>query len=260
MKKEYKQVNYKLPPDVVEALNTKAKEEGTTATNLVLRGLEHVLGISSKAETQSIDSNLYESIRAIEIRLESLEAHSIEKEIYNRISSLENYWNQFTSENIENNIYGRIARLEQLVEAFQQNSIDFRIDTHIDSNLDNDKSPVEEHIDSRIDESLEQENTSEEQIEVSEGSSHSESLAPVELEHLCSEEEEEEPQIMTTSEVVKLQPGLREQTLLMRRHRKKLPTNVGNYIVDFYDRSSKGKGREVLWSVRAMQKSFPSVP
>lgn len=115
---EYKQVNYKLPPSLVEALSSKAKEENRTATSLVIQALEQLLEISLTSQLQHIDQKLYESIQELQKRVEQLEERNIDKILYERISKVEECLEQAEARNIEGNLFGRICNLEERLESF----------------------------------------------------------------------------------------------------------------------------------------------
>ncbi len=76
-------INFKLPKPLAEALRAAAKERNTTATNLVIQGLHHVLGAVDGVETDvetrlhQIESNLeakFEAkLEAVTIKLAQLE-------------------------------------------------------------------------------------------------------------------------------------------------------------------------------------------
>ena len=79
---EYKQVNYKLPPSLVAALNAKAREENRTATSLVIQALGQLLELPSISQPQHIDQKLYESIQEIQRRVKQLEERNIDEILY----------------------------------------------------------------------------------------------------------------------------------------------------------------------------------
>lgn len=59
-------INFKLPQPLVEALKVRATEQETTATDLVIKGLHHVLGLSTPVVDNGIESILHEIITRIE--------------------------------------------------------------------------------------------------------------------------------------------------------------------------------------------------
>lgn len=58
-KGERESINFKLPKPLVDALRTAASERNTTATALVIQGLQHVLGDVPGTET-GVESRLYQ--------------------------------------------------------------------------------------------------------------------------------------------------------------------------------------------------------
>jgi hypothetical protein len=65
MRVERESINFKLPKPLADALRSAAKERGTTATDLVIRGLHHILGdvegveVSTEIRLQQIEEDLY---------------------------------------------------------------------------------------------------------------------------------------------------------------------------------------------------------
>ena len=89
-KVERESINFKLPKPLAEALRATAKERNTTATDLVIQGLNHVLGavdgMESDTETRlhELEAELEQLANGIESRIDNeLGQHSI------RLSSLE---------------------------------------------------------------------------------------------------------------------------------------------------------------------------
>ncbi len=64
MRVERESINFKLPKPLADALREAAKERGTTATDLVIRGLHHILGavegveVSTEIRFQQIEEDL----------------------------------------------------------------------------------------------------------------------------------------------------------------------------------------------------------
>ncbi|ARV59169.1 hypothetical protein BZZ01_11465 [Nostocales cyanobacterium HT-58-2] len=48
---ERESINFKLPKTLTKALRTAARERNTTATDLVIQGLHHILGSAPGTET-----------------------------------------------------------------------------------------------------------------------------------------------------------------------------------------------------------------
>jgi len=59
-------INFKLQEPLVEALRARAREQQTTATDLVILGLHHVLGLTATGIDSSTDHVLHEIITRIE--------------------------------------------------------------------------------------------------------------------------------------------------------------------------------------------------
>ncbi|BAZ33895.1 hypothetical protein NIES4074_64090 (plasmid) [Cylindrospermum sp. NIES-4074] len=97
MKKvERESINFKLPKPLVEALRAKARELETTATDLVIRGLHHIL--SSTAEDAdngieaSVDTRLHEletQLTQVASRIESRVENGVDEELKQRFTHFE---------------------------------------------------------------------------------------------------------------------------------------------------------------------------
>jgi hypothetical protein len=61
-----KQINFKLPAELIEALHLKAKQDGTTATELVIRGLHYILGLGPQQVAKEISSAVPERLALLE--------------------------------------------------------------------------------------------------------------------------------------------------------------------------------------------------
>ncbi|MDZ8104713.1 MAG: hypothetical protein RM338_03695 [Nostoc sp. DedQUE12a] len=82
-KVERESINFKLPKPLAEALRAAAKERNTTATDLVIQGLHHVLGavdgVESDVENRldqiesSLSSKFEAKLEAVTIKLAQLE-------------------------------------------------------------------------------------------------------------------------------------------------------------------------------------------
>ncbi|MEM6398664.1 MAG: hypothetical protein AAF757_00305 [Cyanobacteria bacterium P01_D01_bin.116] len=65
MRVERESINFKLPKSLADALRDAAKERNTTATDLVIRGLHHILGsvegveVSTEIRLQQVEEDLY---------------------------------------------------------------------------------------------------------------------------------------------------------------------------------------------------------
>ncbi|WP_138504572.1 hypothetical protein [Nostoc sp. PA-18-2419] len=87
---ERESVNFKLPKSLVELLRAEAKKRNTSATELVVQGLHHVLG-----QIEVADNRIEDVLHQIINRLSALEANqvnntsSIESSIENRLQQIE---------------------------------------------------------------------------------------------------------------------------------------------------------------------------
>lgn len=103
---ERESVNFKLPKSLVELLRAEAKKRNTSATELVVQGLHHILG-----ETEVVENGIEDVLHQIINRLSTLEANqvnntsSIESSIENRLQQIET-------------VLGRLAHsIEQSIES-----------------------------------------------------------------------------------------------------------------------------------------------
>ncbi|BAZ02866.1 hypothetical protein NIES37_68790 [Tolypothrix tenuis PCC 7101] len=96
---ERESINFKLPKTLTKALRTAARERHTTATDLVIQGLYHVLGPISGTEV------------SIETRLHNLEA---------QLTALANRQEDSIESGVEDSSKQRLSLLEQKTEAIAQ--------------------------------------------------------------------------------------------------------------------------------------------
>jgi hypothetical protein len=107
-----KQVNFKLPPELVDALDIKASQENTNRTELVIQGIRSILGLSQNQST-GIDKRVDE----IENRLRQVETHCIDESVDARhLKELENRINQLESQWVEGDIYNHLHDLAHQIE------------------------------------------------------------------------------------------------------------------------------------------------
>jgi hypothetical protein len=122
MRVERESINFKLPKPLADALREAAKERGTTATDLVIRGLHHILGavegveVSTEIRFQQIEEDLQQLTYSINGRgnatqTENPAANSRTEE---RLTKIEEKLEVFSS---------RIAKLEGALSAIQNNAI-----------------------------------------------------------------------------------------------------------------------------------------
>ncbi|WP_242046387.1 MULTISPECIES: hypothetical protein [Calothrix] len=96
---ERESINFKLPKTLTKALRTAARERHTTATDLVIQGLYHVLGPTPGTEV------------SVETRLHNLEA---------QLTALANRQENSIESGVENSLQQRLSLLEQKTEAIAQ--------------------------------------------------------------------------------------------------------------------------------------------
>jgi len=113
-----KQVNFKLPPDLIEALDAKAQQENTNRTELVVQGIRYILGLS-EAQSSSVDSRIYNRIESLEIRLHQIETHRVDDGSVDdyRLDRLEDRVSQLESQRVEDNIHDRLHALVEEVQS-----------------------------------------------------------------------------------------------------------------------------------------------
>lgn len=111
-----KQVNFKLPQDLIEALDAKAERESTNRTELVIQGIRYILGLSETQNT-SVDKRIYNRIEALEARLHQVETHCVDSGVDDhRLDRLENRVFQLESQHIEDDIHNHIHALTEQVQ------------------------------------------------------------------------------------------------------------------------------------------------
>ena len=78
-------INFKFPKPLADALRTAARERNTTATDLVIQGLNHILG----GKFDSKDSGIDEAIQNILNRIEALEDNRTDSGVETRLRQKE---------------------------------------------------------------------------------------------------------------------------------------------------------------------------
>ncbi|MGB6294782.1 MAG: hypothetical protein WBF90_01200 [Rivularia sp. (in: cyanobacteria)] len=117
---ERESINFKLPKPLASALREAAKERNTTATDLVIRGLHHILGdapgteVSTEIRLQQIEEDLYYLAHSINgrgnaIQMENPAANSRTEE---RLTFIEEKLELFSD---------RLSKLEGVLIAIQRN-------------------------------------------------------------------------------------------------------------------------------------------
>jgi hypothetical protein len=119
---ERESINFKLPKTLADALREAAKERNTTATDLVIRGLHHILGavpgveVSTEIRLQQVEEDLYYL------------AHSINGKDNNTHHQNTPDGNSHTEERLTKveekleTLNNRVAKLEGALTAIQHNN------------------------------------------------------------------------------------------------------------------------------------------
>ncbi len=120
MRVERESINFKLPKPLADALREAAKERGTTATDLVIRGLHQVLGsvpgveVSTEIRFQQIEENLQQLAHSINFNSKTPQINNpaANSQTDERVTKIE--------EKLET-INNRVAQLEGALIAIQRN-------------------------------------------------------------------------------------------------------------------------------------------
>ncbi len=116
-KVERESINFKLPKPLTAALRAKARQMNSTATDLVIQGLHHVLGKAYDGSDNSTKNILQDLITRVEV----LEENHTETGIETRLDKVEtqlNYLESRIDSRLENGVKD-IEPLEQKLEAIQ---------------------------------------------------------------------------------------------------------------------------------------------
>ncbi|MBW4595465.1 MAG: hypothetical protein KME46_21820 [Brasilonema angustatum HA4187-MV1] len=111
---ERESINFKLPKTLTKALRTAARERNTTATDLVIQGLHHVLGEVSDT-VSSVETRLnqletqFTRVACIEERVES----GVDDSLKQRLSLLEQQYSAITL---------RLTQIEGVISLLGQRS------------------------------------------------------------------------------------------------------------------------------------------
>lgn len=157
MPQNLKQFNFKLPESLFKQLEELSKLKGVTKTELVIQGIQHVLGFKSdKAHVSGIDSQLYQQLDNLEQRFQEAVDYqnTVDLETNKRIRTLEEMVENLQAQlsipdiatsvvdvSVENipasdqNIVDDIASSLDLRKAKNSSSLD--IDKDIASHIDN---------------------------------------------------------------------------------------------------------------------------
>jgi hypothetical protein len=111
-----KQVNFKLPQNLIEALDAKAESENTNRTELVTQGIRYILGLS-EVQSDSVDNHVYNRIDSLEARLHQIETHRIDGSADDcRIDQLEDKVRQLESQRIDDDIHNRLHMMTEQIQ------------------------------------------------------------------------------------------------------------------------------------------------
>ncbi len=118
---ERESINFKLPKPLADALREAAKERNTTATDLVIRGLHHILGdapgteVSTEIRLQQVEEDLYYLAHSIngKGRTPQIDNSITNSHTTERITKIE--------EKLET-INNRVSQLEGALIAIQRNN------------------------------------------------------------------------------------------------------------------------------------------
>jgi polyhydroxyalkanoate synthesis regulator phasin len=111
-----KQVNFKLPPDLIEALDVRAGQENTNRTELVIQGIRYILGLS-EPQNISVDNRIDHRIEEIENRLQQIEAQHADSRAGNaQIDQLEKRISQLEAQSIDSDTHQQLRRLAEQIE------------------------------------------------------------------------------------------------------------------------------------------------
>jgi len=92
MAQDLTQFNFKLPTPLLKQLKNFAETQNSTTTELIIRGIHHVLGLATEHQKiGSIDSDIYKKLDAIEQRFQDFEDYQsgVDLEFNKRITILE---------------------------------------------------------------------------------------------------------------------------------------------------------------------------
>lgn len=88
---ERESINFKLPKTLTKALRAAARERNTTATDLVIQGLHHILGQVTGIET-SVEARLHQletQLTLVATRIDTRVENSVDDGLKQRLSLLE---------------------------------------------------------------------------------------------------------------------------------------------------------------------------
>jgi hypothetical protein len=112
---ERESINFKLPKPLVNALRAKARELETTATDLVIQGLDYVLNLTPDQTGKRIDNNLENRLHQLETEFQKL-TNNIEARTESSVESKAGQDSKRLS-NLEQNLETLARRLDILERA-----------------------------------------------------------------------------------------------------------------------------------------------
>ncbi|MBD2772547.1 hypothetical protein [Iningainema tapete] len=114
-KVERESINFKLPKKLADALRTAARTRNTTATDLVIKGLHHVLGDLADDTENRVETRLHKIEAELEQRVNSIEGRveSSAENTGNRLTNLEQKLEVVTT---------KLAQLEGAIMVLRNNS------------------------------------------------------------------------------------------------------------------------------------------
>lgn len=121
---ELRQFNFKMPQNLYDKLNATAKAKDVRMTDLVIQGIQQVLGVAVTTSNFGVDLDIYQLIDKISERLEALEKDHVDTatKVHQLVPRLENRLEVLSSSNIANSIaediYNRV--LEKIQEESRQ--------------------------------------------------------------------------------------------------------------------------------------------
>ncbi len=109
-------INFKFPKPLADALRTAAKERNTTATDLVIQGLNHILGGKFDGKDSGIDDGLQNILNRIEALEESRTDSSVENGFHQK-ETQDSRIDRRVDSGVDDGSSQRLSVLEQKVEA-----------------------------------------------------------------------------------------------------------------------------------------------
>jgi hypothetical protein len=156
MPQNLKQFNFKLPESLLKQLEELSKRKGVTKTELVIQGIQHVLGFNpDKPNISDIDSGLYQQLDNLEQRLqESIDYQStVDLETNRRIKALEEIVKDLQSRLSIPDIAGGIvnASVERIPSSNQDIADDIALNLDTEKTEDSTNPDIDKNIVPSID-------------------------------------------------------------------------------------------------------------